>query len=200
MHRPEHFQLMFAVLDGEASAAEAAALDPLLAADPAARAQFDELRRLFEHLERVPELTPPQGLLESVVARFARRHGREATDGQPFGPSRVSRLQSEDPSRSPSPETTKLQRDMTMSQPTSGSPSKRKVWIGIAVAAVAVGLVGHYALDFPTGGENAAGTIVPAQRYRAEQIKPEDLRLGDQSVAQLMQTDPYDRLVKDPQF
>ena len=46
--------------------------------------------------------------------------------------------------------------------------SKRKVWIGVGAAVVAVVVASQF-VDFGSGGKDAAGTIVPAQRYRAEQ-------------------------------
>src|ERR1700687_719422 len=200
MLHPEHLQLMYSVLDAEASAAELRELDRILASDASARAQFEALRRVFQELERVPELNPPPGLLASVVPRFDERPPQPQPRSKPFWRSRVSSLEFAGKPRSPNPDTTTLSRDMTMNQRTPGFSSKRQIWIGIGVAAVAVVLVGHYLLDFPSSGENAGGTIVPAERYRAPQIKPEDVKLGDQSVTQLMQTDTYERLVKDPQF
>ena len=58
-HELDH--LMHAVLDGEASPEEARELDRLLAADPAARARFDDLKRLFGELGSVPKALPPGG-------------------------------------------------------------------------------------------------------------------------------------------
>ena len=44
-----------------------------------------------------------------------------------------------------------------------------------------------------------AGTVVPAQRYRAPQAAA-DIKLGDQSLAQLMQNDAFVKLIRDPQI
>ncbi len=84
-----------------------------------------------------------------------------------------------------------------MSQRTNG---KRNIYIGVGLALVGVVLVGHHALDFPNTGESATGTVAPAQRYRAPQIQAQDVKLGDQAVAQLMQSDAVERLLKDPGF
>ena len=51
-------ELMHAVLDGEATREEARELEAQLARDAAARAQFDELRSVFEQLRRVPRAFP----------------------------------------------------------------------------------------------------------------------------------------------
>ena len=47
---------------------------------------------------------------------------------------------------------------------------KRKViFVGAGIAALAVILVASSGIDFPPGGTNTTGAIVPAQRFRAEQ-------------------------------
>src|SRR5690242_12790350 len=68
-------------------------------------------------------------------------------------------------------------------------PKARKstLWIGIGAAAAAAVVAGVLLVQWPPDARNAQGTIVPAQRYRAEQIKAEDVKLGDQAVTQLMQ-------------
>ena len=63
-------ELMQTVLDGEATPDEAREFDQRLAADPAARAHYDELRRLFDDLHRVPKAYPPEGLVASVLANI----------------------------------------------------------------------------------------------------------------------------------
>ena len=61
--KPEDLQLMHEVLDGEASADDARVLNRLLAADPDARAEYEELRRLFEGLNSIRTTAPPDGLI-----------------------------------------------------------------------------------------------------------------------------------------
>src|SRR4030081_2620625 len=65
--------LMHAVLDGEATPDEALELDRLLGADPAARAEFEDLKSLFEGFRRVPKAFPPEGLVAAVMASVPRR-------------------------------------------------------------------------------------------------------------------------------
>ena len=48
--------------------------------------------------------------------------------------------------------------------------------------------------SFPPRGETA-GTIAPAERYRATQIDTQDVVLGDDSVPKLMQTDAFSPLL-----
>ena len=68
---------------------------------------------------------------------------------------------------------------------------KSKIWIGASVlvlAAAGVLVAGHY---YTPNGKETAGTIVPAERYRSAQVSSSDVKLGDQSTAQSMQTDAY---------
>src|SRR5437762_2689234 len=68
MTHSEHTQLMYVVLDGEATPGQTQELDRLLAADPTARAVYIELQRLFDGLKGVPKAFPPEGLVSSVMA------------------------------------------------------------------------------------------------------------------------------------
>ena len=70
MNRSEYTPLMHAVLDGEASPGEAAELTRLLAANPAAQAEFDELQRLFEGLKAIPKAYPPEALSDLYYRRW----------------------------------------------------------------------------------------------------------------------------------
>src|SRR5271169_5249777 len=143
-------ELMYAVLDGEAAAGEALELERLLVADPVARAQFEELRRLFEGLAAVPKEFPPEGLVVSVLAKVpqdsTRPRGFNQPD-QPFSPSRVfgqasKRARGTSPGESvtvhrvsqPGP----FLRGSNMSGQQSGFLGKRKVWIGIGIGAAAL--------------------------------------------------------------
>src|SRR5271167_4259899 len=81
--------LMHAVLDGEATAGEALELERLLVADPVARAQFEELRRLFDGLASVPKAFPPEGLVAAVMAKIPQDATRLGHFDQLLSPSRV---------------------------------------------------------------------------------------------------------------
>src|SRR5262245_11468075 len=67
------------------------------------------------------------------------------------------------------------------------------------VAVLAIGAVAVGTLQPPFGGESA-GTIAPAERYRAAQVTTSDVTLGDDSVPLLMQTDIFQLMVHDPSF
>ena len=170
-------RLMHAVLDGEASPEEARRLEQVIAGDPAARERFEDLKRLFSLLGRDAAKEPPPGL-QYVIIHKASQH---------FAGSSISNAGTHQP----------LPGGAQMSQQASG---KRKVWIGVAVTAAAALVVGHYVFDIPASGEYASGTVAPAQRYRAPQVKSENVQLGDQSVAKLLQDENVDKALKDPAF
>jgi hypothetical protein len=67
---------------------------------------------------------------------------------------------------------------VTMNDEIRAPFNKRKVWIGAGLAAIAVVVVGGYALDVPPGIKDTAGTILPATRYQAAQPKASDIQVG----------------------
>lgn len=99
MNKHERTELMHAILDDEATAAERRELDCLLAADPAARAEFDELKRLFEGLAQIPKAYPPEGLVASVMANVNIRQNSPSSGrfDQLFGWSRIIGLTAKEP-------------------------------------------------------------------------------------------------------
>ena len=59
MSQSQLVELMHVVLDGEATPAQAAELERRLDSDATARAQYEELRCLFDGLSRVRQAFPP---------------------------------------------------------------------------------------------------------------------------------------------
>jgi len=182
MNYLEPTQLMHMALDGEATPAQTRELERLLASDPAARAEYDDLQRLFAGLKGVPQAFPPEGLVSSVLASLpananiphpAARGGRIR---QLFSRSRVIGADSlKAPVTNPGTSATvhairgpHLRGDR-MSEQDKGSFGNRKIWIGAGVAAAAVIVTVFSGVHFPPGSDTA-GTIVPAQRYRAPQV------------------------------
>ena len=183
-------ELMHGVLDGEATREEIRELERALAADAAARAEFDELKRLFDDLGRVPKAYPPEGLVSSVMASLSQQERSEDGIRQPFTATRVIGSAFRD---APGSSQGKSVRDSGGSQQwpnfrsnemseQKGS-SKRKIWIGGAIAAAAVVLVMSSGIDFPPGTKDTSGTIVPATRYKAPQNTAEDVKLGAPGAA-----------------
>lgn len=162
---------MHAVLDGEASAAEREALHRALAGDPALRAEFEALSRLFEALDALPPAHPPEGLVAATTAAWAAR--RAANEDQLFSGRCVFVGPASHATRS-----TTIERSPQMSQHTERFFARPKFWIGAGIAAAAVIAVAQYGFDFPPRGEDVMGTIVPAQRYRAPQAGAEDVKPG----------------------
>ena len=189
---------MQAVLDGEATPEEAGAIERLLAADPAARARFEDLTRLFRDLGKVPRVQPPDGFGPAVMERVALRPPRRAGWRQLFSRSRVYR-QVANEARGVAPgSSTWTHRDSrpghhaggtTMTQQGNGS-SKRNLWIGTGVAAAAVVFGVYYVSDFPADPGATSGTIAPAQRFRAQQPTASDVKLGDQAGSTASQVNP----------
>src|SRR6476620_4715750 len=142
-------ELMHAVLDGEATAAEARELDAVLARDAKAKDEFDELRSLFDGLAAVPQRFPPEGLVAAVTANLPPIESSRADADQLFSPSGVFEANLNHV-RDSSPGDQRgfgrvfppwFMRGDTMNENTSGS-GKRKILIGggIAIAAAAVAI------------------------------------------------------------
>ena len=187
MKRQELTELMYAVLDGEASAAETSRLERLLAEDSAARSQFEELRQLFAGLAGMPRAHPPEGLLAAVMAELPSRRARRAGEHQLFtSPGVIGDIGNGRPApRNPATIGERFDRGTTPRgfSMSKHSFSKRKIWIGsgIAVAAVAA-LLMTPGIDFPPSGKDTVGTIVPAQRYRAPQMTADDVKIANPSA------------------
>ena len=69
---------------------------------------------------------------------------------------------------------------------------------GALVVLVAAGAYGLGRVYPPLGPSE--GTIAPAERYVAAQVGEGDVTLGDTSVPQLMQSDAFEVMTKDPNF
>ncbi|MEP7058193.1 MAG: hypothetical protein ABI809_10530 [Caldimonas sp.] len=193
-------ELMHAVLDGEAGADDVLALEAVLAADATRRAEFGEWQRMFDQLGRVPRAHPPEGLVAAVLAalpeRAPRPHGLRQLFTRPgvFGQTLSGARSSFPGYQATSSRTFHSEKTMgieNINNPTRRPLANRKIWIGGAVAAVAVALVAQYGFDIPPKGENVTGTIVPAQRYRAEQPSAADVKLDQKIKTQTtLQTAP----------
>jgi len=175
-------ELMHAVLDGEASESEARQLELRLAADPAARAEFDEWQGLFQALREMPKEYPAEGLVAAVSAALPTPPARSSARSQPFPPRRVfgytstrtpgSRLGDLRAIQPPTPPT----RSVSMSQQSRFFAS-RKSWLGAGIVAAAAVVVAQLGFDFPVA-KDVMGTVAPAQRYRAAPNGSEDVKLA----------------------
>src|SRR4029079_5411154 len=188
MNRSRQIELMHAVLDGEATAEEGRELDAVLASDARAREEYQELRRLFEGLRALPQPFPPEGLAASVLANIPQNAPRRDSARQLFAPSGVFEANLKKARGRGPGSTTGLHRAFQpwaflrgdeMNEQNKGFSGKRKVVIGGGVLAAAI-IVALSTGLFPPSNDTA-GTIVPAERYRAPQIDAGDVKLGGSS-------------------
>ena len=197
-----------AVLDGVATPEQALELERQLAADASARAEFEQWHRLFVALERVPQASPPEGLVAAVTAAASHRLDSIRDFNQLSAPANVIGYRHPEGRRSVSWIGATIRRPSrsgpqgeseNMSEQQRIGFGTRKLWVGGAISAlvVAVAMVGF---DLPPKSESIVGTIAPAERYRAPQDNTEAVKLGDQTIAQLLQNDGFDKMVKDPQM
>jgi hypothetical protein len=77
-----------------------------------------------------------------------------------------------------------------------GARMSKKVMIGLAAAAAVVLAVAVFS-GFPPV-DNAQGTIGAAKRYNGGQLSDQDVKLGDASAQEFLQSETFDRLMKDP--
>jgi len=188
LKHPPLTELMHAVLDGEASDAEARELETRLAADPAARVEFEDWRRLFEALDAVPKVHAPEGLVDSIVSAMPlpQAPGAAGAASQPFPDRRVlgharfgfpRRVFGESRAMQPPHVASSTPtRSVTMTQQ-SRIFAHRKAWLGAGIAAAAAVVVAQLAFDFPVA-KDVVGTVAPAERYRAAPNGSEDVKLG----------------------
>src|SRR5215208_622361 len=78
------------------------------------------------------------------------------------------------------------------------STNRKYLMSGALIAVVAVSAYGLGRVYPPLGPSE--GTIAPAERYVSSQVGAGDVTLGDTSVPQLMQTDAFEVMTKDPAF
>jgi hypothetical protein len=165
-------ELMHAVLDGEASDAEARELEMRLAADPAAQGEFEDWKRLFEALDAVPKEHAPEGLVAAITSTMPQAPGAPGAANQPFPGRRVLGYTLPGTSRR------EPTRSVTMSEQSSRRIfAHRKAWLGGGIAAAAAVVVAQIAFEFPLS-KDVVGTIIPAQRYRAAQNGSDQVQLG----------------------
>jgi len=75
--------------------------------------------------------------------------------------------------------------------------SKKWMLIGGGVIAAAALVVGFQ--NYPPQPKDAAGTIGGAQRYHEPQITGDDVKVSQDELTKWIQSDTFDRIVKDPE-
>lgn len=74
---------------------------------------------------------------------------------------------------------------------------KKAMW-GLAAAAAAL-LAVFTVIGFPSANRGTEATIGAAQKYQAPQLAAGDVKVGDASAQEFLQSETFDRLLKDPQ-
>jgi len=77
------------------------------------------------------------------------------------------------------------------------SSTKKWMFIGGGVIAAAALVVGFQ--NYPPQPKDAAGTIGAAQRYHEPQISAADVKVSQDELTTWIQSETFDRIVKDPQ-
>jgi hypothetical protein len=196
----EQLRLMHEVLDGEASADDARTLDRFLATDSDARAEYEELRRLFEGLNAIPKTAPPEGLLAETLAKLPQRHKRLHRLRQLSSGWRVFNLDSTldrgrfrlRAARTPRSIHGEHNRGNAVMSELSG---KSALWIATGVAAVAI-IVGFRYNDIAPS-QDMSGTIAPASRSVAAQPGAADMTVASQGNAQPVPVSVTDDAARD---
>jgi hypothetical protein len=73
--------------------------------------------------------------------------------------------------------------------------SRRAMWVLAAAAAVVLGI--FIVRGFPVVDRGTEATIGAAKRYQAEQLSNKDVTVGDTQVQDFLQSETFDRLIKD---
>jgi hypothetical protein len=76
--------------------------------------------------------------------------------------------------------------------------STRK-WLFIGGGVIAAAVVVVFFQNYPPQPKDAAGTIGGAQRYHDTQITGDDVKVSQDALTAWVQSDTFDRIVKDPQ-
>ena len=164
---PEHEDLLQRRLDKTLDRVSAARLARLIAENPAVRLRAAEIDALARLLDEA-----------------------EAADTQASD--------ADHPILGPLHERTRPSRPAVIrhNHETGGIIMARKVMLGIAAAAIVV--LGVFALTgYPTVDRDTEGAIGQAKRAQAQQMAAKDVVLGDTKAQEFMQSDVFDKLMKD---
>ncbi|HEY7902874.1 MAG TPA: hypothetical protein VIH36_05435 [Casimicrobiaceae bacterium] len=155
---------------------------------------------LFAGIAAIPSAHPPEGLVAAVLAALPQRppsaSAEDADDeSQPFAGSRVIGATSADipagrrgrmTGSEPVSQSGFYFRGESMSEQNSRFSGRRNMWIGGGVATVAAVLLVSFGMNIPPKSTDTAGTIAPAQRYRAQQDMSDNVN-GAPGTAQATQ-------------
>src|SRR3954469_3849486 len=163
-------QWLQARVDGALDPADARRLDEALATSEAARMKAAEIETIDRLLTELGAVDPPRELKQSVLARIEHRKQVETNRNVNSGrPAYVAG---------------------------GGVIMGRKVMWGLAAAAAVVFAI-FAVRGYPSVGSGTEATVNPAQRAQATQLASNDVVLGDADAQAFLQSDVFDRLIKD---
>jgi hypothetical protein len=181
---------MHAAIDGTISTEEQADLDRQLVENPAARALFEELSSISTRLQALPMVDAPGGLREAISDSAKRLHATQKSSNR--GSALLQRFRQQIKPR----QTNKGIAAMSnQSQATFG---RQKVWGVVGALTLVVGVIGY--LDLGSENSYLIGAIAPAERYQDNTITADDVVLGNDDIAQLLQSDTFMQLIEDESF
>src|SRR5574337_496292 len=214
--------LIHGAIDGELDAAATAELELAMQSNSEIRALRDDLAGIASALQRMAPVVPPEDLDQRLAAALRdlvrsgkpdpQRELRASADGRKDGagathsnllqgrsyPDHARRFRRRSASRmDPASRATSTSNNHAWG---TKHMKSHKVVLLTGSLAVAIAAVIYFGMGYPPSNSEVSGTIAPAQRYRAATVTPADVQTGDQSVAKLMQTDTFTRLVNDASF
>ena len=185
---PDEFDLLQRQHDGELTPGELRRVEALLAASPEARATAAALKALAAGLDAGEQVEIPAGSVHEIMARV---QARPHPAGQSFG----LRLRQG---------AGRIIGNVSIAVSGSGSrveevmSNRSKIVWGVSSTAAVV-LVGLWAAGLiPPAQDGGEATIGAAKRYQATQIAGKDVAVTDSEAQAFMQSETFDRLLKDP--
>jgi len=165
-------ELLDAKRDGTLDPAAEGELERLLEQNPAACRRAADLEVLARTLDEARDDQPPARLVPEVMQRIARLSAR--------------------------PTVAHVIQWMPRSDSRGGRPMAKKVMFGVAAVAALI-LISVAITGFPkVNSTGTLGSIGAAKRAQTPQISAADVKTADPAVQQFMQSETFDRLVKDP--
>jgi hypothetical protein len=201
MTDPRAFDLMNVIIDGEATRAEEREFSALAQGNARLRGEFKRLKETSSLLSQLAALDPPKALMSSVMAKVAQTGNNRAPRSQLSGASHVNGLRSgvvrgATAAGKPFPvsrilDFIRFNKENFMSEIKRGflvtTRSRVLAGGGVALAALVVVSMG---INYPASLTNAAGTIVPAERYRSSQLTDANVQAdGGSSTTKPTQVD-----------
>jgi len=171
----DYLHLMQQEIDGTITERKRALLQKFLAENPAARTEYEEMRKLYTLLDTVQEIEPPHSLKADIMTAIPTaktvHHIPLLTHLEVFMASTIKSFFS----------------------------TKRAFILGGAVVAIfaIVYLAGIYP---PPADESLGGTIGAAKKYHSSQIKDKDVVLKNAALMKALQNDKVMKLLKNKAF